>query len=312
MPTKILAKEFLSLVPFKERWILFGAQLPPSLKGNWLQRLLNIFLGKTTQPSVLTTNLGISKQYRITVPSSVGPLLLFGTPKNHRAERGALFLSKTLLDKSEGFLDIGSHRGYFIFFLAAHNPRSMPLHFFEPNPQLFSELSLNVRANNLIHVFGHQLAIGKETAEAEFYIDSIDDSVSSLLSSCKRPQRKVNVAVSTLDDFLSQSQLKELLVKVDIENAEFDFLEGASQEFSRVKFLIIEVLGPAISKGFIREIQHRFKLHAYYINDYQLEYSPDGNFRYSPPQYNWLFCRETPEQLSQTLKHSPLRVVSCK
>jgi Methyltransferase FkbM domain len=69
--------------------------------------------------------------------------------------------------------------------------------------------------------------------------------------------------VVSFGDFCRRESLENLCVKIDIEGAEFDFLEGAREELHRVAFLIIEVLGPTISKGSVRALQEASE--AYYI-----------------------------------------------
>ena len=63
----------------------------------------------------------------------------------------------------------------------------------------------------------------------------------------------------------------------------------------------MEMLGPAIKQGMPLRIVQELGFHAYYIHDYQLEHSKDGSFEYVAPFYNWLFCRETPEELKRLL-----------
>jgi hypothetical protein len=70
----------------------------------------------------------------------------------------------------------------------------------------------------------------------------------------------------------------------------------------------MEILGPAIKQGMPLRIIQESGFRAFYIHDYQLEHSNDGNFEYVAPFYNWLFCRETPEELKRLLQ-PPFNVV---
>jgi hypothetical protein len=103
--------------------------------------------------------------------------------------------------------------------------------------------------------------------------------------------------------------LENVCIKVDVENAESDFFAGATDALDRINYLIMEVLGPAHAAGFIQQVM-RTPFHAYYINDYTLEFSSDGSFEYCPPEYNWLFCREDPASLAKLLADSGLKVVA--
>jgi hypothetical protein len=101
-------------------------------------------------------------------------------------------------------------------------------------------------------------------------------------------------------------------VKVDVENAEASFIDGAATEHERIKFLLIELLEPAIRSGIVSRLIHEWGVQAYYINDHSLEHSTDGSFEYTAPQYNWLFCKLDPHQLAARLRGTRFCVVSSK
>ena len=87
---------------------------------------------------------------------------------------------------------------------------------------------------------------------------------------------ETDVEVVSFGDFCRRERLENVCAKVDIEGAEFEFLEGARDDLWRMSFLIIEVLGPAISKGFVQALRKASGMEAYYINDRRLEHSVDG------------------------------------
>lgn len=118
----------------------------------------------------------------------------------------------------------------------------------------------------------------------------------------------ITVEAVRFDTFVRQSRLQKLCVKVDVENAEFEFIEGATGALDAIDSLIMEVLGPAQQKRFVQRMIHEYGFHAYYINDYQLEYTPDGQFTYVHPQYNWLFSKAAPAALRDKLTGSKLSV----
>lgn len=258
----------------------------------------------------VTTNLGICSGYHIKFNSPADNVYLFGRPEAYRGESGALFLSRFLSSRCSAFVDIGAHRGYFIFFVRARLAADKPIYYFEANPELFDEIQANVNANQLPEVHGFQVAIASAPGTVSFYIDQSESLMSSLNRELLESHslREIRVESISFDEFAKRRNLSHLCVKVDIENAEYEFLEGATNECSRIDYLIIEVLKPAVDKRFVQDLSSRFGMAAYYINGYRLEHSPDGSFQYVPPEYNWLFCRQNPSELSDLLKSSPFVV----
>ena len=118
----------------------------------------------------------------------------------------------------------------------------------------------------------------------------------------------IDVQVRTFSAIAREIQCSRACVKVDVEYAEDEFLRGARAALDRIAYLVIEILGPAQSRGFVCELKALTGFHAYYINDYCLEHSSDGSYVYRVPEYNWLFCRDNPESLGQRLAASALRV----
>lgn len=311
-----LLKAALHALPFKSGLLVMAAQLPPTLKGRWSDRLFGAIRGATgaAEGQRVVTNLGLANDLRIRLPYSASSVLLFATPEQFIGERAALALAIELAGHARGFVDVGAHFGYFTFAVAArHGPR-LPIHYFEPNPELFAIIDSNVRENGLAQVTGHQVAIGQHNGTARFCVCIDDSSLSSLEPGLMegRPARFVEVEIVQFNSFADHYGLRDLVVKVDIENAEFQFLEGVGQAGDRITHLIIEVLGPAIGDGFVTEAAARLGMEPFYINDYRLEYAPGGKFHYVSPQYNWLFTRSSPQYLAGVLRGTCFTVVDAE
>jgi hypothetical protein len=145
---------------------------------------------------------------------------------------------------------------------------------------------------------------------ADFYVNRTD-TLSGSLTETFADRHEVTptpVRVERFSTVARRLNLDRACVKVDVEGAEWEFLEGASDALNRVSYLIVEVLGPAYARGFVQALMRRGQFHAYYINDYTLEHSVDGRFLYREPEYNWLFCRDTPQTLAARIGRGPLRV----
>jgi len=302
-------KRGLGSMPLQERLVGRGALLPPALKIPSVTRILRIMNSTLPLNSEITTNLGIAGEgYRIVLPRTASDIALFGTPMQYFGERGPLALARALCDRSDAFLDVGAHIGYFVFFVRGRGA-SLPIFYFEPNRTLFDCIEKNVRRNELGEVRGFCTAVGATSGRSKFYLD-LTDPLSSSLTTFFAPQHQVSeidVDVITIRDFLETRSYQRLCVKVDVEAAEFQFLEGCEGVLDRLAYLIIELLGPAIQAGFVpAAISKGF--HAYYINDFELVHSTEGSFQYVAPQYNWLFCREEPGTLKQLLAGAGLDV----
>ncbi len=286
-----------------EPLLRLAALAPVWLKTEFYRRVCTRLFGEFNPSSSWSTNLGIKSSYRIQLESSVWPLYLFGTPKSYVAERGALYLANALCSHSRAFIDIGAHMGYYTYYVRAH--QTLPIYFFEPNPVLFQNIQTNIKANNLSQITGSSLAIGGESGETTFYLDQTDSSCSSLNKTYENHDLKeIKVKVITFSEFVKSNGLSNLCVKVDLENAEFDFLKGATLAAPQISHLIIEVLRNAVEQGFIQKAASDLQMHAYYICDETLIYCPNGKFDYVPGQYNWLFSKDSPETLKKKLKNT--------
>ncbi|MFZ0422339.1 MAG: FkbM family methyltransferase [Xanthobacteraceae bacterium] len=307
-----LIKSGLKVLPAKDALLALGAGLPPLLKGAVSERVFGALARarESSAPLTLTTNLGIDSRITITLPSFAPVSYLFGTPKQYAGERGALMLACELAGDAGGFVDIGANYGYFSFAIAARHGDRVPIHYFEPNVELFSIIAENVHRLNFKTMIGHRKGIGNCDDVVRFYLDTVDNSQSSLSVPHLDDARyqPVDIQVISFASFCKNTNLDNLLVKVDVEGAEFRFLEGVGDAARHIAYLIIEVLGGAMSGNFIASAEAQLGMRSYYINDYQLQFSPGENFRYVPPQFNWLFTRVPPEELAKRLKGTKLTV----
>ena len=68
----------------------------------------------------------------------------------------------------------------------------------------------------------------------------------------------IDVEVRSFASIGRQYGFERATVKVDVENAEWDFLDGAAGAFERIAYLIIEVLRPAHERRFVPELMKQF------------------------------------------------------
>jgi len=278
------------------------ALLPPYLRSTSGLRILRRLSSSAELPDYLIGNMGISSTLRCRIPSN-DSLLLFGRPLNYLGERGALEVCGELSRHASCFVDIGAHKDYFSFFVRDRVSESLPIYLFEPDEMLYEVISENIARNKANSLLTFQKAVGSFDGQAKFYRDITSSLQGSLTNDFMQDHEviQVDISVCTFSQFVKNEKVTNACVKVDIENAEFDFLDGAIEKLSEIKYLMIEVLGSAVEKGFINKLIDEYSFQAYYIDDYTLRHSTDGSFEYHSPQYNWLFCRETPDSLRRIL-----------
>lgn len=296
-------------LPLKRQILRTGARLPPRFRSDILTRGLSALARRSGDSSDVETNMGIDASLKCWLPLDKGSWI-FGLPEHYIGERGALSLLAALGKQAGAILDVGAHVGYFSYYLAKHVPQSVPIYYFEPDPALFSIIEKNVRSNDLDNLIGFKEAMGARTERATFF-QNLSDTFSGSLDSGfvdAHETREIAVQVRSFDDFTRQIGKENLCVKVDIEGAEQQFVDGARAEWWRIADLVIEVLGPAYYGGFVKRLIDDTGMHAYHINDYVLERSVDGTCTPNPQEYNWLFTRKSPSALRDALAGSPLSV----
>ncbi|MBK9747135.1 MAG: FkbM family methyltransferase [Chloroflexi bacterium] len=306
---KQLAQQIIKALPAKHPLLALAAGLPPVLRSAALTRVWAYLAATLPQTMPLRTNLGFSRRhYRFTSDQARA---VFGKPELYAGERGALELAKALARHSQGFVDIGAHLGFFAFYVREYLDDRCPVYLFEPDPDLFKLITDNVMYAALPNVIAVRQAVGHVDGTLTFYKNPEHPDMGSITTVFAEQYQTTPITVEAVrfDTFVHAHQLRQMCVKVDVENAEFEFVEGASGALDAIDSLIMEVLGPAQQKRFVQRMIREYGFHAYYINDYQVEYAPDGQFTYVHPQYNWLFCKAAPAALRVKLTGSKLKVI---
>jgi FkbM family methyltransferase len=141
-------------------------------------------------------------------------------------------------------LDIGANIGEFSAISASLFPM-VRIYAFEP----ISECVESIKEKHIPNITVHQIALGNQNGKTRFYISSWNPS-SSLKQMGQRHKQNwphtaenisTTVEVRRLDSFEADLNLKQdILVKVDIQGAEIEFIEGAKNTLSKAKVIIIE------------------------------------------------------------------------
>lgn len=166
-------------------------------------------------------------------------------------------LDKSLLLKylknNSVFFDIGANIGHFSFYFKEKYPR-LECHLFEPVPKLANCITQTIKESQIQDVTLHQLGLSSITGEATFFIDDYNDGGHSLkvdkVSKKSRKGTQLTIKTFRLDDYFSSMNLNKVdVLKVDIQGAEFDFIEGAKETLKKYRpIMLIEVDSHAVGK----------------------------------------------------------------
>lgn len=310
MVLKELASSALSCLPLKAELLKKGALAPPQYRTSLSYKFFTALATRTQNlPDEFETNLGIAAPLRVRIGSRKIEWI-FGAPRFWVSERSSLDLALVLFRDSDCFVDIGSNAGIFLFYLHCNDCSGKPMYYFEPDPSLFVNLEQNLARNNIKTIRGFPFAVAERSGSLTFYKNQTDNFSGTIVKEDWSMHELLPIEVRSISfgDSISENTLGNACVKVDVEGAEERFWEGAKDHFSYVKYMIIEILGPSARRGFAARIA-KSGFNLYYINDYDLEYSRNGEFRYKNPFCNFLVSRESPAALARKLSGAGFRVL---
>lgn len=161
-------------------------------------------------------------------------------------------------------LDIGSHLGYYTLLLAKLVGPQGKVISFEPAPEIFAVLRENMEINACANVVLENCAVANSTGR--LLLRRNDDDPLSCTFSLEhgRPVREIEAI--RLDDYLEQHPNKISFVKMDVEGAEADTLEGMAGCLRKDRpILLVELHGfdgsgerhPALLK--LRELDYQVR-----------------------------------------------------
>lgn len=136
------------------------------------------------------------------------------------------FLTESL-SKAEFIFDIGANFGV-ISCIAARRRPSARIFAFEPHPQTFRSLEANLRDNGIANVQAFELALGARAGEIGF--TSHGSPASNRIATGS--EAAIRVPVTTLAEFCRDNSVERIdFLKIDVEGADLDVLEGARPLF---------------------------------------------------------------------------------
>jgi len=148
-------------------------------------------------------------------------------------------LEKIKLKNNSVFVDIGSNLGFYTLFAAKKSPEGFIISI-EPDKDLYEKIVKNVKVNNFDNVKCINVAIwDKNDQEIRLY----EDIISGHNPTCFGGGEKYSIIKTrTLDSIVSEYGLKKIdWMKIDVETAEVNVLEGAKNSLDITNNLIVEI-----------------------------------------------------------------------
>jgi FkbM family methyltransferase len=146
------------------------------------------------------------------------------------------------------FFDLGANYGVYTI-LAADICTNGQVHSFEPQEALFNCIKDSLALNAATNVTLNQMVVANSLGELTFYETKDEDlaGYSSLYSHDWIDGKTITVQATTLDYYIQEHSIQHIdLIKIDVEGAEHDVIQGAEQalESKVIKSLIIEITPP--------------------------------------------------------------------
>jgi FkbM family methyltransferase len=171
-------------------------------------------------------------------------------------------LSQQLINPGDVIYDLGAHVGYTTVLFAHHLEGTGEIHAFEILPSTAGFLQKTISANGFQNVTVHIVGLGKENAIYELPVGPT--AMTSLLAQKQEGQKKERGKVVRLDDYRVDQELPlPNLIKMDIERAEIDCLEGSQALIKecRPKMIIAFHSQPLLRQGYDLLTSLDYQLH---------------------------------------------------
>lgn len=154
------------------------------------------------------------------------------------------------LKKGDTFIDVGGHHGLMAITAAKKVGETGKVFTFEPNPVASEIIKYNAKINDLHNVFVVEKGLSNVQGKAAFYIQKGDVTWNSTIiedfvdESFSDGFEKINIEVTTLDNFVEENNLHPVLLKIDVEGAEFIILEGAVKTLEKISPIVLMEFNP--------------------------------------------------------------------
>lgn len=150
-------------------------------------------------------------------------------------EKSESDMMQNLFADGENYFDIGANIGYYSINLALSR-RTAKLYCFEPIPTTYESLVANLALNSVPNVIPHNFGFSDKSGEFPFYYyGEGSGNASSANVSGRADVVVVPCKVRTLDEYISETNIRVDFIKCDVEGAELMVFKGAHATIARDK-----------------------------------------------------------------------------
>lgn len=127
-------------------------------------------------------------------------------------------------------MDIGAQMGYLSLAMATSANRRTVVHAFEPEDHNASRFLDNMALNSISNVYLHREAVSNVEGSLQLFLSKTSNAGthSTLFNERTVTAESIRIPATTLDAFVRTQGLERVdLIKIDVEGAEFEVLQGA-------------------------------------------------------------------------------------
>lgn len=183
---------------------------------------------------------------------------------------------RSVLKPGSVCLDVGAQMGYLSLAMATAADRRTVVHSFEPESNNAARLRENVALNSLSNITLHQTAVSTVDGSLKLYLsnDRNAGTHSTVFIESNVSSEFVEIPSITLESFAREKRLSSIdLIKIDVEGAEIDVINGALTVLKQHKPLVIMELSDHLQQARgqtcaeFKEFMASYGYSAYFINE---------------------------------------------
>lgn len=156
------------------------------------------------------------------------------------------------LQGAKCFVDVGANLGWYTCLASGHMPHGT-VHSFEMDDLNYSLLIKNLAVNNCKNVKAHNMAVCDSRGTVTYSRENNHPSSDFCIKTDEiigRSLKCVSVDSITLDDFLESNGIVPDVMKIDVEGAEMQVLNGARQTLKKYRPVLFLEIHPENLPGF--------------------------------------------------------------
>ncbi len=166
-----------------------------------------------------------------------------------------------LVKEGDTIFDIGANIGWYSIHLSLKFPKAQ-IYAFEPIPETYNQLSINVNLNKITTIRLNNLAFSTKREKLTFfYSPSLTGASSSMNITQNQSMTQVECQADSIDNYVLSHQIASVdFIKCDVEGAEYFVFQGGLETFKNHK--------PIVFTEMLRKWSSKFGYHPNDIIDF--------------------------------------------